>query len=57
MTSPLEHMKEAVSHLKEARKQSNLGTAMMIRPIESELEELVQRTNTINEGPTGEKDN
>lgn len=47
MTTALEHLYEAVEHLRKAREKAGLGTSMMITSIIEDLNELIERTENI----------
>lgn len=50
MTSTLEHIEQALDHLREARDSAGMGTAMMLGEIIPELEGVYQRLDNINNG-------
>lgn len=47
--SVLEHLRSARSSLSEAQEEANMGTALMIRPIREKVEDLIERTERIND--------
>lgn len=45
----LEHLRSAKESLSDAQDEANMGTALMIRPIQEKVEDLIDRTERIDD--------